>query len=264
MEKIKKLREQTGAGMVDCKKALDEADGNIEKATEILRKKGIAKATKRGQRDTAEGVIKVAVNSEKNEAYILEINAETDFVVRNKKFRDFSDKIFNLIQNKKPASLDELFALEVDGVTVKDVVDSLSGTIGEKININRFAILSGQTVACYSHSGGKIGVLLSLNQADKYDLAYDLAIHTAATNPRYLKPEDVDINEINKEKEIYREQLKAENKPEQIIEKILEGKINKFYEEICLLKQEYVKDDKKKVEEMLNDINIEKYIRYSL
>ncbi|MCK4539567.1 elongation factor Ts [Candidatus Parcubacteria bacterium] len=264
MEKIKKLREQTGAGIVDCKKALDEANGDIEKATEILRKKGIAKAAKRGEREAGEGIIKTAVNDEKNEGYILEINAETDFVVRNEKFQDFTNKVFQIIKDKKPTGLDELFGLEMEGVSVKDAVDSLSGTIGEKISISRFDILSGPTVACYKHLGGRIGVLLSLDRAGKDDLAYDLAMHTAAANPRYLKPEEVKEEEVNKEKEIYQEQLKAEGKPEQIIGKILEGKINKFYEEVCLLKQEYIKDDKKKVEEILGGANIEKYIRYSL
>ena len=264
MEQIKKLRAQTGAGMADCKKALDEADNDIEKATEILRKKGIAKAAKRGVRDTNEGIIKIAVNAEKNKGYILEVNAETDFVVRNEKFQDFVSQIFQVVKDKEPADLDELFGLEMNKVSIKDAVDSLSGTIGEKININRFDILSGASVACYNHSDGRIGVLLSLDQADKNDLAYDLAMHTAAANPHYLKSEDVKENEVEKEKEIYREQLKTEGKSEQIIDKILVGKINKFYEDICLLKQEYVKDDKKKVEEILNGANIEKYIRYSL
>ncbi|MCK5510071.1 elongation factor Ts [Candidatus Parcubacteria bacterium] len=264
MEKIKKLRTQTGAGMVDCKKALDEANGDIEKATEILRKKGIAKAAKRGEREAAEGVIKAAVSDDKREGYILEINAETDFVVRNEKFQDFSDKVLQIIKDKKPSNLDELFSLEMDGATVKETLDNLSGTIGEKINISRFDILSGATVANYSHSNGRIGVLLSLDSASKNELAYDLAMHTAAADPRYLKPEDVGIEEINKEKEIYREQLKKEGKPEQIIDKILAGKINKFYEEVCLLNQEYIKDDKKKVLEILEGANIEKYIRYSL
>ena len=264
MEKIKKLRTQTGAGMTDCKKALDEANGDIEKATEILRKKGIAKAAKRGERDAAEGVIKTAVNDDKTEGYILEINAETDFVVRNEKFQDFSDKVLQIIKDKKPASLDELFGLEMDAATVKETLDSLSGTIGEKISVSRFDILSGATVACYKHLGGRIGVLLSLDKIGKYELAYDLAMHTAAADPRYLKPEDVLEAEINKEKEIYREQLKKEGKPEQIIDKILVGKINKFYGEVCLLNQEYIKDDKKKVAEILEGANIEKYVRYSL
>ena len=250
--------------MVDCKKALDEANNDIEKATEILRKKGIAKAAKRGERNASEGVIKTAVNNEKNEGYILEINAETDFVVRNEKFQDFVNKVFQIIKDRKPSDLDELRGLEMEGASVKDTVDSLSGTIGEKISISRFDILSGSTVACYSHANGKIGVLLSLDQPRKDDLAYNLAMHTAAANPSYLKPEDVKEEEINKEKEIYREQLKIKGKSERIIDKILIGKINKFYEDICLLKQEYIKDDKKKVEDVLNGVNIEKYIRYSL
>ncbi|MFA4942459.1 MAG: translation elongation factor Ts [Patescibacteria group bacterium] len=264
MEQIKALREKTGAGMVDCKKALEESGGDLDKAVEILRKKGIAKATKRTDREASEGLVLVAVNDEKNEGYILEVNSETDFVSRNDKFKEFSQTTLDLIKNSKPTDLETLLALQINGLSVKDTLDALSGTIGEKLSIKNFAILTGATVASYSHLGGRIGVLVALSEAGKSELAGDIAMQVAASNPRYLLPEEVPMEEINKEKEIYREQLLKEGKPEQMIEKIAEGKINKYYSEVCLLKQEFIKDDKKTVEDILGGVKIDKFIRYSL
>lgn len=264
LELIKQLREKTGAGMVDCKKALEESSGDAEKAIEILRKKGIAKAAKRGERETSEGLILIDVNELSNEAYILEMNSETDFVARNEQFQNFSKEIMNIIKDSKPADLETLLAFSKEDMSVKESLDNLSGTIGEKLNIKRFEILSGASVAAYSHSGGKIGVLVALDQANKGDLAFDIAMQIAATDPKYLKPEEIPADEIAKEKEIYKEQLLKEGKPENIIDNILEGKVKKYHEEVCLLKQEYIKDDKKKVEDILGDVNIEKFIRYSL
>ena len=265
LEIIKQLREQTGAGMVDCKNALSEAGDDLNKAVDILRKKGIAKAAKRSGREASEGVIKLSVNEAGNEGYILEVNAETDFVALNEKFLKLSDDILGVIKEKKPQSLEELENLPLSGGTVKEVLDGLSGTVGEKMGIKRFSVLSSAgTVAAYSHLGGRIGVLVSLEEAGKGDLAYDMAMQIAAANPKYLRPEDVPAAEVDKEMEIYREQLAKEGKPENIIEKILAGKINKYYEDICLIKQEYIKDDKKKVEEVLGDVKIEGFVRYSL
>lgn len=264
MEKIKELRERTGAGMVDCKKALDEAGNDIDKAVEILRKKGITKAAKRGDRETSEGVIQVATNSDNSEAYIVQVNSETDFVARNEQFQAFTKKILGIIEEKKPATLDELFAVQSENGTVKDEMDNLSGVIGEKIDIKRFEVLSGTLVAAYSHMGGKIGVLVVFDKQIDNELATDVAMHIAAINPRYVNPEDVNPEELEKEKEIYKEQLIKEGKPENIIEKIMDGKVGKYYEEICLVKQEFIKDDKKKVEEVLGDAKVQKFIRYSL
>lgn len=264
MENIKILREKTGAGMVDCKKALDEAGNDIEKAAEILRKKGIAKAAKRGERDATEGIVKLAVNEAGNEGYIMEVNSETDFVARNEKFQKFTDDLLALLIEKKPENLDALLNLPFAESNVNDALGHLSGTIGEKISVSRFGILKGATVACYSHMGGRIGVLVALDKADKKDLAYDIAMQAAASNPRYLDSTEVPEEELNKEIEIYAAQLKAEGKPEAIIEKIMAGKINKYYEDVCLVNQEYIKDDKKKVKDILGDVKIEKFIRYSL
>lgn len=266
MEKIKELREKTGAGMVDCKKALDEAGGDMDKAVELLRKKGIAKAAKRGERDTSEGVVKLAVNEDASEGYILELNSETDFVARNEKFQEFADKTIEIIKSQKPADLDALLSAPMgDGATVGENLDTLSGVIGEKLVIKRFDILSTTgTVAGYSHLGGRIGVLVALSTKGSEELAGDVAMQIAAVNPSYINPEEVPSEETDKEKEIYRAQLLKEGKPENIVEKILEGKINKYYEEVCLTKQEFIKDDKKKICEILGDTKVEKFIRYSL
>lgn len=264
MEQIKALREKTGAGMVDCKKALDESGGDLEKAVEILRKKGIAKAGKRTDREASEGLVLVAVNADHTEGYILEVNSETDFVSRNDKFQEFAKATLELVKTNKPTDLDALLTLSLNGLSVKDTLDSLSGTIGEKLSIKGFAILGGATVSSYSHLGGRIGVLVSLSEAGKSELATDIAMQVAAANPKYLAPTEVPAEEIAKEKEIYREQLLKEGKPEQMIEKIAEGKINKYYSEVCLLKQEFIKDDKKTVEGILGGAQIEKFVRYSL
>lgn len=265
MDLIKNLRDKTGAGIGDCKKALDEAGGDIEKAVEILRKKGIAKAAKRGGREACEGIVLVETNETGNEGYVLEVNSETDFVSRNEKFQKLAEEVMSVIKATKPDNLENLLNTQVNGGTVRENLDNLSGTIGEKLDIKNFAILtSAGTVAAYSHMGGRIGVLVSLNKSGESELARDIAMQIAAANPKYINPEDVSDEEISKEKEIYTEQLKKEGKPENIIEKILTGKIDKFFEEICLTKQEYIKDDKKKVEDVLAGAKVEKFIRYSL
>lgn len=264
MDLIKTLRDKTGAGISECKQAIEEAQGNVLKAIEILRKKGIAKAAKRGDREVCEGIIKVMVNDAGDEGYIVEVNAETDFAARSDKFQDFSDKVIKTVKTGKPASVAELMSMKLDGGTVKDNLDNLSSVIGEKLVLKRCDVLTGETVAAYSHAGGKIGVLVSLNKPGEMELAREIAMQVAAANPKYIKQEDVPQEEINKEKEIYAEQLKKEGKPENIIEKILAGKINKYFEEACLVKQEYIKDDKKKVEDILGDVKVEKFIRYSL
>jgi len=264
LDDIKNLREKTGAGMADCKKAVEEAQGNIEQALEILRKKGIAKAAKRGDRETSEGIIVSYVLDDKTEGGILEMNAETDFVARNEKFIKMSNDVLEVVKKNKPKDLDDLLNMKMGDLNVRESLDSLSGTIGEKMVIKNFAILEGASVASYSHMNGQKGVLVALDKEGKSELAYDIAMQVAATDPKYLSPEDVPEEEIAKEKEIYKEQLLKEGKPENILDKIMEGKINKYFEEVCLLKQEYIKDDKKKVEDVLGDVKIIKFVRYSL
>lgn len=265
MEKIKQLREKTGAGMVDCKKALEEANGDIESAIEILRKKGIAKAAKRGERETSEGIILLEIRDDKKEGYILQLNAETDFVARNEKFQNFAKAALEIVKKEKPADLEALKALSMDGSTVQESLDTLSGTIGEKMEIAGFDILtSSGTVAAYSHMGGRIGALVAIDKEGEAELAYDVAMQVAAAEPKYILPEEVPEEETNKEKDIYKEQLLKEGKPEEMIDKIMVGKINKYYEEVCLVKQEFIKEDKKKMSDILGDAKVEKFIRYSL
>lgn len=265
MENIKKLREITGAGMVDCKQALEEAGNDLDKAIELLRKKGIAKAAKRNDRETSEGIVKVAVSTDHKEGYMVELNAETDFVVRNDKFQEFGNQVLALAQKEKPADLEALLSLNFEQGTVASELEALSGVIGEKLTIKRYAFLqSAGTVAAYTHAGGTIGVLVALDQSDKTELAVNIAMHVAAANPEYIIPDEVPAEKIEKEKEVYKEQLKREGKPENIIENILQGKINKYFEGICLLKQEYIKDDKQKVEQILGDVKVEKFVRFSL
>ncbi|MDD2257906.1 elongation factor Ts [Candidatus Falkowbacteria bacterium] len=264
MENIKKLREITGAGMVDCKKALDEAAGDLEKAVEILRKKGIAKAAKRIGREASEGLIAVKVNDQASEGYLVEVNSETDFVARNEKFQEFSQQVLDLIAKKQPENLETLLALDLNGLTVEDSLSQLSGVIGEKLAINRLAILKGASVAAYSHLGGRIGVLVSLDQPGKSELALDIAMQVAATNPKYINSQEVSSEELEKESEIAREILVKEGKPTEMIDKILEGKMGKYYTEVCLVEQEYIKDDKKKIKDILGDSQVLGFVRFSL
>lgn len=264
MENIKELRERTGAGMVDCKKALDEAGGDIEKAVDILRKKGIAKAAKRSEREASEGIIVVDINDDKSEGYVVELNSETDFVARNEKFQELAKSILGVVKNNKPASGDELLKMNLNGSTVEDQINNLSGVIGEKLALGRIAFVSGKTVSAYSHLGGKIGVLIALDQTGQEDLAGDIAMHIAAANPRYLDSSEVPVEEIEKEKGIYKEQLLKEGKPENMIDNIMQGKVKKYCSEVCLLDQEYIKDDKRLVKDVLGSVNVLGFIRYSL
>lgn len=264
LEQVKKLRELTSAGMVECQKALREADNDLEKAVEILRKKGISKAAKRHDREAREGVIRLDLNSSRSEGYMVEINAETDFVARNEKFQQFADSVIDVMKKERPESIEKLMDCKMDKGTVSETLDNLSGIIGEKLKINNLAIItSSGTVAAYSHMGGKIGVLVALDKPGEDELAANIAMQTAASHPKYIYPEDVPENILTKEKEIYREQIAQAGKPENIIEKIVAGKVQKYYQEVCLVKQEYIKDDKKLVSDILGDVKVEKFIRFS-
>jgi elongation factor Ts len=266
MEKIKLLREKTGAGMVDCKKALDESNGDIDLAIEYLRKRGIAKAAKRGEREVSEGVVKVKLADDASEAYMVEVNAETDFVSKNERFQNYADQLLALVAEKKPATLEELMALPMEVGTAQETLDTLSGTIGEKLVAKRMAILSAGegSLAAYSHAGGRIGVLVQFDTKVDADLARNIAMHIAASAPKYIEPSEVPVAEIEKEKEIYTEQLRKEGKPEEMIAKILNGKVSRYHEEVCLMKQEYIMEDKKKVEDVLGSSKVLKFIRFSL
>lgn len=264
MENIKQLREMTGAGMVDCKKALDEAGGDLNKAVEILRKKGIAKASKRTDRETNEGIIMLSVNETATEGYMVEVNSETDFVARNEKFQEFTKQILEVIQTLKPTVLEELLAAPFSDVTLKESLETLSGVIGEKLDIKRLAIVNGESVTSYSHLGGRIGVLVAFDQKVDGAIASDIAMQVAAANPKYLVASEVPQEEMDKEKEIYRALLLKEGKPAEMVDKIVEGKMSKYYSDVCLTEQEYIKDDKKKVKDILGGAVITKFVRFSL
>lgn len=264
---IIKLRKQSGAGILECKKAMEEANGDIEKAQDILRKSGIAKAAKRAGREASEGVIKVAVNEDKTKGYIVEFNSETDFVAKNKNFQIFVEEAFNIFKSNDPKSLDEFLDLKMaNSNSIKDSLESLSGVIGEKLEIKGSDMVEGSTVAAYSHMSGKIGVLVALDKSGENELAYDIAMHIAASNPKYLSQDDIPAEEIEREKNIYREQLKKEGKSEDIIEKILEGKINKYFEEVCLLKQKFIKNEELTIDKLLanKDARVLRFVRFSL
>lgn len=245
---IAKLRAQTGAGMMDCKKAMDEAGGDMEKAAEILRKKGIVKAAKRADKIAAEGTTLVKTSG--NAAVVLEMNSETDFVAQNDNFKALVNNIADQILSAKPASLEELQKQTMGGKSVEEQIVGLSGTIGEKITLRRFTLVektSADAFGAYIHMGGRISVLVLMTGTTNEELARDVAMHVAATNPKYIAREEVAADVVNKEKEIYSEQLKAQGKPANIIENILKGKIDKFYGEVCLLEQPFIKDEEQKV-----------------
>jgi elongation factor Ts len=265
LEQIKKLREISGAGMGDCRNALIEAAGDLDKAVDVLRKKGIAKAAKRSDREAGEGLIKIAINEAGNEGYLIDLRAETDFVVLSEQFQNFSNQVIKLAAAARPQNLEELLGLSMSGRTVKETLENLSGIVGEKMEIKRYAIVaSAGSVAAYSHAGGRIGVLVAINRSGEAELAREIAMQVAAANPQYINPEDVPASALDKEKEIYREQLLAEGKPEGMLEKIMVGKLSKFYEEVCLTKQEYIKDDKKKVADILSGAVVEKFVRFNI
>ncbi len=270
IELIQKLRAQTGAGIVDCKKALEDHQGDFDSALDELRKKGLAKIAKRAERETSQGFIQIAISDDGHTAWMLEANAETDFVVRNEKFQTFSKQVFELAREKKPLDREALLNTSFDGGTVKSALDELSSVIGEKLDLKNYALVSGSgTLAVYSHLGGKIGAIVALNQPGLEAAAYDVAMQVAAQNPSYLKPEDIPAEVIAKEKDIYAEQLKNEGKPEAMLEKILGGKMQKYYQEVCLLNQAFIKDDKLTIEQYLRqtageNVSVEKFVRFSL
>lgn len=274
---VKELRDKTGAGMMDCKQALTEANGDYEKAIEILRKKGASVAAKRSERDANEGIVKIKVFNDGKEAVIAEVNCETDFVANSDDFLSFADFILNAIVENKPASVQDLIAAEYDGKKVSDELETIIGKIGEKIEISRFAIenVENGLLVDYIHHGSKLGVLIKAENTDGADivnLLKDFAMQTAAMKPLYLSIEDVSKEAIEKEIDIYKEISRKEGKPEQILEKIALGKLNKFYQEVCLLEQAFIKDNTKAIKEVVADFNkahsknvkISKFYRYHL
>ena len=250
---VKQLRERTGAGMMDCKKALTETDGDIDKAIDYLREKGIAKAAKKADRIAAEGLVHVEVKG--NEAAIVEINSETDFVARNEGFQELVKEIANQILDTKPESVDALMETKLpNGQSVDEKMKEAISTIGEKLSIRRFAVKSksdNDAFGAYLHMGGRIGVLSAVEGSTDEEAAKDVAMHIAAINPKYVSSEQVSEDEINHEREVLKQQALNEGKPANIVEKMVEGRLRKYLQEICAVDQNFVKDPDQTVEAFL-------------
>ncbi len=263
---VKELREITGVGMMDCKKALSETDGDLEKAVEYLRKAGQAKADKKASRVAAEGKILISADTKNNQHTILEINCETDFVAKDEKFNKFSESVLQALTRNSVSTVEELSGIEENGNTIDDERKKLIAEIGENISIRRFSFLnSNNTVGSYIHMG-RIGVMVEVEGSQDEDLAKDLAMHIAANNPLYKDQNDVPAEELEKEKEILKAQALAEGKPEDIIEKMIQGRLNKYLEQITLYGQPFVKDPDIKVSKLLENAgaSIKGFIRYEL
>ena len=242
---VKDLRERTNAGMMDCKKALEASNGDMDQAIEWLRKNGMAKAAKKEGRIAAEGITKMLVYG--NQAVILEVNSETDFVAKNEKFIEFVNKLADVIMKSDATDMESALALTTEEGTVSDMVAAAVAQIGEKISFRRFTRLTkndNQVFGSYSHMGGRIAALVLLNGTDQ-EAAYEIAMHAAAMNPQYVKSSEVPTEVLEKEKSIMREELLKEGKPADRIENILVGKVNKYYSEICLEDQIFIKAENK-------------------
>ena len=239
---IKELRDLSGAGLMDCKKALEASNNDIDEAIDYLRKKGISKAAKKADRVAAEGLSTVVIDG--NNASIVEVNCETDFVAKNEKFVNLVNKIAELIVKNDVKTMEEAMSLSTEEGTLNDTIVNFTATIGEKISFRRFARLSktdSQNFGSYIHMGGRIAVLTLLEGADE-ETAKDVSMHAAAMSPSYVKREDVPAEEVERETSVLKEQAMNEGKPAEIAEKMVNGRINKFYKEICLEEQDFVKD----------------------
>ncbi|MDO4963413.1 MAG: translation elongation factor Ts [bacterium] len=242
---VKELREKTGAGMLDCKKALEANNGDINASIDWLREKGISKAAKKADRIAAEGV--AAILTKNNKAVIIEVNSETDFVAKNEKFKSMVDTMLNTIIDSDAKTKEEALNLKTEEGTINDLIVSRTATIGEKLSFRRMEVITkkdSEVFGDYIHMGGKIAVLTVIDNVSE-SVAKDVAMHSAAMRPQYVKSSDVPTDVLDKEKEIMREQLLNEGKPEDKIDNILVGKVKKYYEEVCLENQIFVKAENK-------------------
>ena len=257
---VKELREKTGAGMMDCKKVLTETNGDMEKSIELLRERGIAKAAKKSGRVAAEGLVEAYVSEDGKIGAVVEVNSETDFVAKNEEFKNFVMNVAKQVVEKNPATVEELLAqdsIEVPGKTVNEVLVDKIATIGENMNIRRFERFESEgLVEKYIHGDGKIAVLVNMKSGDK-EVAKDVCMQIAAARPEYLNEASVPEDRLNKEKEILKAQTMNEGKPEAIAEKIVQGRIRKFFEEVCLVDQAFVKNPDMKISQLLKEKNAE-------
>ena len=256
MADITKLRKMTGAGMMDCKKALEEANNDFDGAIEIIRKRGQAIAAKREDREAAEGC--VLATSKGDYAAIVALKCETDFVAQNKDFVALTQKILDAAIENKPAALEALKAIKLDGRTIAELVTDQSGVTGEKMELGYFDSLSAASTIFYIHPGNKLATIVGFNQADvEHQVARDVAMQVAAMNPIAVRPEEVPTDIIEKELEIAREKAREAGKPENLIDRIAQGSLQKYYKEFTLLQQEFVKDPKQTIEQYLKAQNKE-------
>ncbi|GFZ29645.1 elongation factor Ts [Clostridium zeae] len=274
---VKELRERTGAGMMDCKKALTETNGDMDKAVEVLREKGLAAAAKKAGRVAAEGIVKTYISDDKKSAGIVEVNCETDFVAANEEFVAFAGKLAEMASTTTVATVEEFVAQKYnEEQTVQEFLTALIAKLGENMTVRRFqkfSVENGLTQS-YIHGGGRIGVVVELGCETASpvleEVARELCMQVAAANPLFLDKTQVDTESLEKEKEIYRAQALNEGKPEKIVDKMVEGRIQKYYKEVCLVEQPWVKDGDKTITKYLQEkskevgspININTFVRY--
>lgn len=265
---VKELREKTGAGMMDCKKALQEVDGDLEKAIDLLREKGIAKAAKKGDRIAAEGLTTVKVNG--NEAVILEVNSETDFVAKNEGFQTLVQELADHILAKKPASVEEAVGQTMDnGATVESHINTAISKIGEKLSLRRFEVKTkgdNDAFGAYLHMGGRIGVLTVLEGTTEEAAAKDVSMHIAALNPKYVSRDEVSAEEVERERQVLTQQALNEGKPEKFVAKMVEGRLSKYFEDVCVNDQAFVKNPDQKVGQFVSSKGgkIREFVRYEV
>jgi len=265
---VSKLRKMTGAGMMDCKNALEESQGNFEQAVEIIRKRGQLVASKRADRDAWEGVVLAKVSEDAGTGVLIVLNSETDFVAKNAEFVKFAQEILDIALNNKPADLEALKALPMGGRKVGERVIEQVGIIGEKLDLSIYGKIEAAQVVPYIHPGNKLSTLVGLNKKVDLQVGKDIAMQVAAMNPVAVDKADVPAEVVEKEKEIGKEQARNEGKAENMLDKIAEGKLNKFFKESTLLNQEFTKDSSKTVRQYLQavdkDLTVTGFIRYTL
>mgnify|MGYP001184948770 CR=1 FL=1 len=254
---VVKLRKATGAGMMDCKNALNEAEGNFDRAVEIIREKGKLVASKRADKDASEGVVLAKVSEDKSFGAIMSLNCETDFVAKNEKFIALTDKILSLAIQKKCKSLDEVKALMMDGRTIGEQVIEQTGIIGEKIELPYFESISAPYTTFYVHPGNKLATLVGFSKAIEYQAGRDVAMQIAAMNPVAIDNTDVPAEIVDQELRVAKEKFRMEGKPEAMLDKIAHGALNKFYKENTLLNQDFVKDNKMTIRQYLGGVDKE-------
>ncbi|GAA0069399.1 translation elongation factor Ts [Clostridium sardiniense] len=273
---VKELRDKTGAGMMDCKKALTETNGDVEKAVEVLREKGLAAAAKKAGRVAAEGIVKTFISEDSKKASIVEVNCETDFVAANEEFVAFAENVAELVANTSVETVEELLNEKLGDATVQETLTALVAKLGENMTVRRFERLSLENgaIESYIHGGGRIGVLVEVSTEGDANVAKEVAkevcMQVAAANPLFLNRDSVDQEALEKEKEIYRVQALNEGKPEKIVEKMVMGRIQKYFKEVCLIDQVWVKDGDKTITKLLEEkskeagapMTITKFVRF--